>query len=157
MKRHALVVMALILSTMGVGAANDPADEKAVTATLEAMAKATIAKDVATLGKIYGEDLTYSHTNTLTETKAQVLKNVQGPTQGEFMKFSETAIRVYGNVALAKGIVDFRNGQPGKMLDNHMNVLWVMVKRPEGPFGWQIVARQATRIGPSVGTPVPPK
>ena len=157
MKRHALVVVALLLATIGVGAANDPADEKAVMATLEAMAKATIAKDVATLDKIYGEDLTYSHSNSQNDTKAVVLKGVQGPNVAEFMKFSDTAIRVYGNVALAKGVVDFRNGQPGKLLDNHMNILWVMVKRPEGPFGWQIVARQATRIGPSVGTPVPPK
>ena len=39
----------------------DPKDEKAVMATLEAMAKATIDKDLATLNKIYSDDLTYSH------------------------------------------------------------------------------------------------
>ena len=137
--------------------ADTAADQKAVTATLEAMAKATVAKDVATLGRIYGDDLTYAHTSALTEDKATVLKNIQGPSVAEFMKFSETAIRVYGDVAIAKGVVDFRNGQPGKMLDNHMNILWVLVRRPQGPQGWQIVARQATRIGPSVGTPVPAK
>ena len=70
------------------------------------------------------------------------------------MKFSETSIRIYGNVALVKGVTDFRNGQPGKMNDNHLNILWVLVKRPAGPHGWQIVARQTTRIGPSAGTPV---
>jgi hypothetical protein len=43
------------------------------------------------------------------------------------------------------------------MLDNHLNILWVMVKRSQGPYGWQIVARQTTRIGPSSGTPVPAK
>jgi ketosteroid isomerase-like protein len=129
-------------------------DSKAVMATLETMAKATIAKDVATLDKIYADDLTYAHSSALTETKAQVLKNVQGPGVAEFMKFSDTNIRVYGDVAVAKGVVDFRNGPPGKMLDNHLNILWVMVRRPQGPHGWQIVARQTTRIGPSSGTPV---
>ena len=134
MKMHALVtICALVVLGISVSAANDPADEKAVMATLEAMAKATLAKDVKTLARIYGEDVT------------------------EFMKFSETTIRIYGNVALVKGITDFRNGQPGKMLDNHLNILWVMVKRPEGPHGWQIVARQTTRVGPSSGTPVPAK
>jgi ketosteroid isomerase-like protein len=140
-----------------VSAANNPADEKAVTATLEAMAKATIAKDVATLGKIYGDDVTYAHSSALTETKAQVLKNIQGPGVAEFMKFSETTIRIYGDVALVKGVTDFRNGAPGKMLDNHLNILWVMARRPQGPHGWQIVARQTTRIGPSSGTPAPTK
>jgi ketosteroid isomerase-like protein len=145
------------LSVAGVSAANNPADEKAVMATLETMAKATIAKDVATLTKIYSEDVTYAHSSALTETKAEVLKGVQGPSRAEFMRFSDTTIRVYGDVALAKGVCDFRNGQPGNMLDNHLNILWVLVRRPQGPHGWQIVARQTTRIGPSRGTPVASK
>ena len=157
MKRLALVMVALVAMAIGVTAANNPEDEKAVMATLETMAKATIAKDVATLAKIYGDDLTYSHSNSQTDTKAEVLKGVQGTNVAEFMKFSDTKIRIYGDVAVLKGVCDFRNGQPGKMLDNHLNILWVMVRRPEGPHGWQIVARQTTRIGPSVGTPVPPK
>jgi ketosteroid isomerase-like protein len=157
------LVFLTIVATLGVSAvawaqagsatANSP-DTKAVMATLEAMAKATIEKDVATLGKIYGDDITYAHSSALTETKAQVLKNIQGPGVAEFMKFSDTNIRVYGDVALAKGVVDFRNGALGKMLDNHLNILWVMVRRAQGPHGWQIVARQTTRIGPSSGTPV---
>ena len=157
MKTHRFVILALILGSVGLSAANNPADEKAVMATLETMAKATIAKDVATLARIYSDDLTYSHSSSQTETKAEVLKAVQGPNQAEFMRFTDTKIRIYGDVALAKGVTDFRNGAPGKMLDNHLNILWVMVRRAEGPHGWQIVARQTTRIGPSVGTPVATK
>ena len=41
-------------------AVNDAKEEQSVMATLEAMAKATIHKDVATLDKIYHPDLTYS-------------------------------------------------------------------------------------------------
>ncbi len=154
MKIHMFVLIAALAVLGGVVSADTAADQKAVMATLETMAKATIAKDVATLDKIYGDDVTYAHSSALTETKAQVLKNVQGPSVAEFMKFSDTRIRIYGDVAVAKGVVDFRNGPPGKMLDNHLNILWVMVRRPQGPHGWQIVARQTTRIGPSVGTPV---
>lgn len=160
MKKPTLTLMAVLMAAgtlafaQKTSGAASPADEKAVTATLEAMAKATIDKDVATLTRIYGDDLTYSHSSALTETKAEVLKNVQGPNVAEFMKFSDTKIRVYGDVALAKGVVDFRNGAPGKMLDNHLNILWVLVRRAQGPHGWQIVARQTTRIGPSSGTPV---
>src|ERR671924_408156 len=104
---------AAVSAQVGSAAANHP-DTKAVMATLESMAKATIEKDVATLNRIYGDDLMYAHSSALTETKAQVLKNIQGPNDAEFMKFSDTNIRVYGDVALAKGVVDFRNGPPGK-------------------------------------------
>ena len=149
--------MFCLVPAIDLSAANNPADEKAVMATLEAMAQATIAKDVAMLARIYSDDLTYSHSSAQTDTKAQVLKSFEGPNRAEFMKFSDTTIRIYGDVALVKGVTDFRNGPPGKMLDNHLNILWVLVRRPAGPHGWQIVARQTTRIGPSVGTPVPVK
>jgi ketosteroid isomerase-like protein len=157
MKTHICALLAALAVCGGVVMADTAADQKAVMATLEAMAKATIDKDVAALGRIYGDDITYAHSSALTETKAQVLKNIQGTSVAEFMKFSDTTIRVYGDTALAKGVVDFRNGPPGKLLDNHLNILWVLVRRPQGPHGWQIVARQTTRIGPSSGTPVPAK
>jgi ketosteroid isomerase-like protein len=155
MKTLLFAILVLVVPASSVSAADNPADEKAVMATLEAMAQATIAKDAAMLARIYGDDVTYSHSSGQTDTKEQVLKSVAGPSRAEFMKFSDTTVRIYGDVALVKGITDFRNGQPGKMLDNHLNILWVMVRRPTGPHGWQIVARQTTRVGPSVGTPVP--
>lgn len=157
MKTRVLSALGVLLFAGAASAANNPADEKALMATLDAMAKATITKDAATLARIYGDDITYSHSAAQTQTKAEVLKSIAGPGVAEFMKFSETTIRVYGDVALVKGITDFRNGQPGKLFDNHLNILWVLVRRPVGPFGWQIVARQTTRVGPSIGTPVPPK
>jgi ketosteroid isomerase-like protein len=149
------LVFAVCLCAIAVSAANNPADEKAVMATLQAMAKATIDKDVATLTKVYGDDVTYAHSSALTETKAQVLANIKGErVEGTYMKFGDTSIRIYGDVALVKGVVDFRNGAPGKLVDNNLNILWVLVRRAQGPHGWQIVARQTTRIGPSAGTPV---
>ena len=154
MKTSFFALLAAVSVYGGVLLADTASDQKAVMATLEAMAKATISKDVATLDKIYSDDITYAHSSALTEDKAAVLKGIKGPSVAEFMKFSDTTIRIYGDVALAKGVVDFRNGAPGKMLDNHLNILWVLVRRAQGPHGWQIVARQTTRIGPSSGTPV---
>jgi ketosteroid isomerase-like protein len=150
-----LTLVALMAAGTTTAAVQSGADEKAVMNTLELMAKATVDKDVATLEKIYGDDITYSHSSALTQTKAEVLAGVRGPTVNVFMKFSDMTVRVYGDVALAKGTVDFRNGPVGAMTDNHLNILWVLVRRPPGPLGWQIVARQTTRIGPSAGTPVP--
>ena len=156
MKIYALLTMA-VLMTAGTRtlSAQSQADQKAVIDTLELMAKATVARDAATLEKIYGDDVSYSHSSAATQTKAEVLDGIRGNTVNVFMKFSEMTVRLYGDVALAKGICDFRNGPPTAILDNHLNILWVLARRPQGPLGWQIVARQTTRIGPSVGTPVP--
>ena len=146
MKKIVLAALCSVIVPASVWAAPaDPKDEKAVMATLEAMATATIKKDVATLSKIYSDDVTYSHSSAQNQNKAEVLEAIKGPSVAESMKFSGMSIRTYGNVALAKGVCDFRNGRPGAMTDNHLNILWVLVKGP-GPFGWQIVARQTTRI-----------
>jgi ketosteroid isomerase-like protein len=123
----------------------DPKDEKSVMATLEAMKQATIKKDVAALEKIYHPDLTYSHSSAMLQTKADVLKDVAGPNVIESMTFHDTTIRVYGNVALVRGVNELRNGAPSAVHDNHLNILWVLLKGP-GPHGWQIVARQTTRL-----------
>ena len=124
---------------------NDSKDERAVMATLEAMAQATIKKDVATLDKIYHPELTYSHSSAMLQSKAEVLKAAAGPGVTESMTFHDSTIRIYGNVALVRGVNELRNGTPGAMHDNHLNILWVLVKGP-GPQGWQIVARQTTRL-----------
>jgi ketosteroid isomerase-like protein len=141
------VMSASVMSASAWAAPADPKDEKAVMATLEAMATATIKKDIPALQKIYADDITYSHSSAQNQNKTEVLDALKGPSVAESMKFSDMKVRTYGNVALAKGICDFRNGRPGAMTDNHLNILWVLVKGP-GPFGWQIVARQTTRIQP---------
>ena len=142
----AVLLCGTLLSAAALRAAmNNPNDEKAVMATLEAMAQATIKKDVAALDKIYHADLTYSHSSAMLQNKAEVLKAVAGPGVVESATFHDNTIRIYGNVALVRGVNELRNGQPGKMVDNHLNILWVLLKGA-GPHGWQIVARQTTRL-----------
>jgi hypothetical protein len=139
------VLSGILLAAALPAANNDSKEEKAVMATLETMAQATIKKDVATLDKIYHADLTYSHSSAMLQTKAEVLKAINTPTITESMTFHDSTIRIYGNVALVRGGDELRNGTPGQMHDNHLNILWVLLKGP-GPHGWQIVARQTTRL-----------
>jgi ketosteroid isomerase-like protein len=147
MKNSILVVLCGLLSAAVALPAtnNDARDEKAVMATLDAMAQASIKKDIATLDKIYSPDLTYSHSSAFLQTKAEVLKAAAGKGMTESETFHDNNIRIYGNVALVRGVTELRNGTPGEMHDNHLNILWVLVKGP-GPDGWQIVARQTTRL-----------
>lgn len=151
--RTRLIVIGLVTLILGAAssrAANDPKDERAIVATLEAMAHATIHKDFAALEKLYGDDLSYGHSSGATESRAEMIAGFRRPERiAESMTFSHTSIRIYGDVALAKGITDFRNGTVGNIRDSHHNILWVLVRRPQGPHGWQIVARQTTRIEPA--------
>lgn len=142
-----LLAVGVVFFPVTTIAANDPKDERAIMATLEGMAEATIKKDFAALGKLYGDDTTYGHSSGATETREQMIAGFKRPERvAESMKFSQTTIRIYGDVALVKGITDFRNGTVGNLHDSHHNILWVLVRRPQGPFGWQIVARQTTSI-----------
>jgi len=141
-----MVLCGTLLPALALPAANkDPKDEQAVMATLEDMAQATIKKDVATLDKIYHPDLTYSHSTAMLQSKVEVLKAAAGPAVTESMTFHDSTIRIYGNVALVRGVNELRNGTPAAMHDNHLNILWVLLKGA-GPHGWQIVARQTTRL-----------
>jgi hypothetical protein len=146
-KLIAVLLSGVFLSAVGISAAaNDPKEEKQVAATMETMAKATVNKDLATLDKVYHEDLTYGHSTGAVQTKAEILKAVSGPAKVQSLAFRDTTIRIYGSVALFKGITEQTTASGDKVNEVHWNILWVLVKAPETPQGWQIVARQATAL-----------
>jgi ketosteroid isomerase-like protein len=125
-------------------ASTDSKAEKDVLAAMDAWKQATMKKDGAALAKLLHPDLTYSHSNTKNQTKDEVIKDVStGKATVEDITFSDTTVRVYGNTALVKGKVDIVNNTDGKSTPAHLNILHVWVK---GPHGWQMVARQATRL-----------
>jgi ketosteroid isomerase-like protein len=136
-----------LLTAMVLSAAStDSKGEKEVMAAMDAWKQATMKKDGAALGKLLHPDLTYSHSSGKNETKADVLKSVTaGKATVEAIDFSDTTVRVYGNTALVRGKVDIRNNTAGKSTTANLNILHVWVK---GPQGWQMVARQATRLAP---------
>ena len=122
----------------------DSKAEKDVLAAMDAWKQATMKKDAAALDKLLHPDLSYSHSNTKNQTKDEVIKDVTtGKATVEGITFSDTTVRVYGNTALVKGKVDIVNNTDGKSTPAHLNILHVWIK---GPHGWQMVARQATRL-----------
>ena len=128
----------------GGGREGEDGEERQVMATLEAMAKATIDRDVPTLERIYHDDLTYNHSTGMTQNKAQVLKDIPRSTFAT-MRFSEPRIRFYGPVAVVKVTTDLQYSPQGTLVDRHLNQMFVMLK---GPQGWRIVAKHTTRILP---------
>ncbi len=121
-------------------------DHKDVLAAMDAWKQATMKKDRGALERLLHENLTYTHSNAHNESKADVLQSViGGKTTVEAIDFADTTVRVFGNTALVKGKVDIRNNADGKSTTANLNILHVWVK---GSKGWQMVARQATRLVP---------
>lgn len=138
-------IICILFSTLLLSAAPTGSKaEKDVLAAMDAYKEAMIHKDGPTLEKLLSNDLTYTHSGGQLETKADVIKSItSGKTIVEQMDFSDTSVRLYGNIALVKCKVDLYHSKTNIV---HMNVLHVWMK---GPQGWQMVARQATRLIPS--------
>jgi len=129
------VLMLLLAGAIALCAADPKAE---VLAAMETWKKAVLARDGAALGKLLHPDLTYSHSNGRTETRADVLKTLP---DSEAISFGETSVRVYGKMALVKGPMDIQS----KTAKLQLSVLQVWMK---GATGWQMVARQSTRLNP---------
>src|SRR5439155_26717726 len=96
----------------------------------------------AGLSKPPADDLAYTHSRGQFEAKADVIKSITtSKTIVQRIDFSDTTVRLDGKTARVKGKVDLWHSKTNIV---HMNVLDVWV---EGEQGWQMVARQATRLG----------
>jgi ketosteroid isomerase-like protein len=107
---------------------------------------AMIKGDKDALTKLLAEDLTYTHTNTLFETKAQFIASV---TSGKIdyvsvvPSESDWKVRVYGDIALVNGVGDVNVVDSGK--DLKFRIRYTTVHRNSGGQ-WQLLAWQATRF-----------
>ena len=120
--------------------------DKEVLTAMDNGRKAMIAKDGATLEKLYAPDLTYSHSSAKNESKGEAIAAVvNGKGKTDKIEFSEMTVRVYGKTALVRGNVTLIGSADGKPTKTALNVLHVWVKNSSG---WQMVARQSTRLTP---------
>jgi ketosteroid isomerase-like protein len=120
------------------------ADPKAgVLAAMESWKQAVLKKDATALDRLLHPDLTYSHSDGKTQTKADILKALPNT---QSIKVGDSTVRVYGNTALVKGPMEFVNvAANGTTTTINLSVLQVWLK---GPKGWQLVARHSTKLNP---------
>jgi len=122
-------------------AAGEAANEKEILAVMDTYKDAMIHNNAAVLGKLLHDDLTFVHSGGQLEHKADVLKSVtSGKNVITRMEFSDSSVRTYGNTALVRCRVDLWHSDTNIV---HMNVLHAWIKTPAG---WQLTARQATRL-----------
>jgi hypothetical protein len=131
----------LVFASILPAATIDSKGDKEILAAMDAFKEAMTHKDGAALDKLLAPDLTYVHSGGEFQNKADVISSITtGKTIIERIDYSDTSVRFYGKTALVRGRVDLYHS-PTNIV--HMNVLHVWVKSAQG---WQMVARQATRL-----------
>ncbi len=101
--------------------------------------------DVPTLEKILADDMTYSHSTGLVQTKPELIKSLQsGEMKYESIISHDPKVRLYGTTAVVTGratVILGSGGEPGIEL----RYLDVYVKQSAG---WRMVAWQSARLAP---------
>jgi ketosteroid isomerase-like protein len=143
MRKLVLILGAFAFVLVAQPAFAAPAGEKAVLAALDSWKAAMLKKDRAALEKIFHADLSYGHSSAMVETKAQAIPHIVDGLGWEALEFSETTVRIQGNVAIVNGKLDMHQRNKDKPTSiSKLVSLTVWVK---GAQGWQMIARQAVR------------
>jgi len=106
--------------------------------------KATVDADVEALGPLLAEDMTYSHSSGVTQTKTEFMDGIrQGELRYEEIRPDVLEVRAYGNTAVVVGRVHMKTKTKGQESTIDLHFLDVYVKRKGR---WQMVAWQSTKI-----------
>lgn len=137
-----LLLFTLLVSSFAFAGAPNPADEKAVLAAEKQYADAMLKPDAAALEKLLGDELSYTHSSALHESKSDVLKQAkEGTLNLKSIEVKSTKVRQYGDTVITNHQMIFtQNGRPS----NNLFVTMVWVKGKNG--AWQMVQRQATKL-----------
>ena len=128
--------------------AADRADrmEKAIVALDSERANAMIQRDLATLDRVLGNDLTFIHASGLLESKAELLADFKsGKRRYISITNSDVNVRVIDKVAIITARSNVRVVHEGKESNLSLRVTEAYAKRKGG---WQLIAYQSTRLAP---------
>ena len=120
--------------------------EAAVRAAELARFKAMTAGDYAELGRLLGDDLIYTHSNALVDTKASYVESMtQRRAEVPVDRAADMKVRVYGTTAVITASAAITSVSKGQTQNNKLRYTDVWVLR-DGR--WQMVGWQSTKIVP---------
>jgi Domain of unknown function (DUF4440) len=131
-----LIVAAAVPAWAGLAT---PSDEKAVLAAEKQYVDGMVKADPASVAKVLGEELSYTHSSMKMQTKAEVLGDITGKKLYTDIQTKSTKVRQYGNTVITNHEMFFIT----PTATSHVYVTMVWVKEAAG---WQMVQRQATKI-----------
>ena len=106
--------------------------------------EAMIAADVATLSKLFADDVLWIHATARPDTKQGLLASIESKkTIYQAIECSEETLRFYGDTAIVSGIADIKAQIAGedRLLQNRFTIIWF--RKPER---WQVVNWQSTTV-----------
>lgn len=138
-----MTAVLLALSTALPLHAQSPDAEAVKAAELRRFAVMT-ARDYTALATILGDDLVYTHSSAVVDSKAAYLESLtSGRVTYKTITPSDLQVRVYGTTAIITGLAAMTVDANGEALNNRLRFTDVWVKR-DGR--WQMVAWQSTRM-----------
>jgi len=101
--------------------------------------------DMAGLEKVLADDLVYTHSTGIVDSKASYIQSLRGGNQRyEGVTHEDMKVQVYGNTGVLTAKVRMTGKTKGVPFDNQLRVVHVWVKQRSGD--WQLVAHQTTRL-----------
>jgi hypothetical protein len=145
--RHALLLSLLLVSTAGPAAraeSKKPSAEAAVKAAELARFEAATKNDLDTLGKLLADDLTYTHSTGVLETKEVFLAALKsGKLQFKKIEPADLLVRVFDKTAVINGTAKISVVSEGQPKDLSLRFTDVWVNRAGK---WQMVAWQSVKL-----------
>ncbi|HEU4391688.1 MAG TPA: nuclear transport factor 2 family protein [Blastocatellia bacterium] len=144
-----LVVMVVVtqmihLHTPALSATGLDKSEDEVLAVEKRRVEALTHNDIAALERILSDDLLYTHSSGVTETKAEYVGQLKaGTLKYVSVEHRETRVRLYGSTALLSGKTRIKAVARGQELNNDLTFLIVYVRQRGA---WRMVSWQSTRI-----------
>jgi uncharacterized protein (TIGR02246 family) len=133
----------LVLGAAGAAGAGEV--EQAVLAAQDQRIRLLIAGDLAKLGAAMTDDLTWTHSSAVVETKAEFLDAVKaGKYKYKAMTFDERRVRLHGDsTAIVSGTTRVQVETGGRDLDIRLRFTELYVK---DKGAWKMALWQSTRV-----------
>jgi ketosteroid isomerase-like protein len=123
----------------------EAADETAVKDAVEALRKAGLTQDKAKLEQLFGDQLSYGHSDGRVEDKATVINGVM--TRKAVVKsvdFPELKVAIVGPTAVTRHLYVSESETDGKPNSVKIGALETWTKQDGG---WKLLARQGYKLG----------
>jgi hypothetical protein len=119
--------------------------EQAVIAAQDRRVALTIAGDVAGLGAAMSDDLSWTHSNAVVETKAEFLEAIRsGKYRYKSMTFDDRRVRPHGDAtAIVSGTCRVQVTSGGRDIDIRLRFTELYVKQAGA---WKVALWQSTRV-----------